>query len=154
MLMKVYGFTSTNPPVLTDPSNIAAGSRACPIETFHAYLPFDNNISTNNTPMFVWSAVENTTVYELEVSTSALFASLVEGYPQDVNGIQYTTPTLPDGIYYWRVRAKTPPDGAFTATRTFTVRPPQMPSVNINTQAASFSLSWSEITEADGYVIE
>ena len=67
-----------------------------------------NKITTNdNTPTLAWFTMAwsgHTGTYEIQISKNSKFKSLVH----EADGIaqtSYTTPELPDGKYFWRVRA-------------------------------------------------
>ena len=76
-------------------------------------------------PRFTWTAVPNAVTYELQVSTSSVFAagSTVLGGPiMGITGTSYqpTAALNPNTTYYWRVRAVSPCATApFSATQTF-----------------------------------
>jgi hypothetical protein len=56
-----------------------------------------------DSPSFSWSAVTDATYYELEIATNTQFSPLVVG--QALAGTTYSALPLPNGTYYWRVRA-------------------------------------------------
>jgi glucose/arabinose dehydrogenase len=63
---------------------------------------------TTTQPTLTWSPVSWATAYELQISASPTFAVLypVTGNPFPSTTLQYTTSGLPNGLFYWRVRAK------------------------------------------------
>jgi hypothetical protein len=69
--------------------------------------PENNTILTDNTPALAWNASTGANRYRVDIATDSSFTHLV------VNGATVTTTTytvpnalaLPDGLYYWRVRA-------------------------------------------------
>ncbi|MBI5667825.1 MAG: hypothetical protein HZC41_07435 [Chloroflexi bacterium] len=70
----------------------------------------------DNTPTLIWTPISWADQYEVQISYNSSFTSLVPGYPAFVPGTpgpepptSFTVPTaLPDGTYYWRVRAHDP----------------------------------------------
>lgn len=77
-----------------------------PIYPYTPYLLFPENDITSyrNASSFSWSRTKGVTEYNLQIDNSITFSSL------DVNittsNSVYSIPTLPEGIYNWRVRAK------------------------------------------------
>jgi hypothetical protein len=54
-----------------------------------------------------WSEVVGAQYYDLEISKSAVFAGTPDLKVENARGTRYeVSPTLPNGSYYWRVRAK------------------------------------------------
>ncbi len=73
--------------------------------------PVNNAVTTGltdpptGTPTFQWHPVPGATQYEIQISTSAGFAQIVDS--ATTHATTYTPPiTLGDGVYYWRVRAQ------------------------------------------------
>jgi hypothetical protein len=76
------------------------------------------------TPTFNWNAVPDATSYEIQVDNSSTFSS-----PEasgSVAATWFTSGYLPNGTYYWRVRAKNIIDesGAWSAARSVIVNVP------------------------------
>jgi hypothetical protein len=68
--------------------------------------PANNSIFVTTTPLFKWHKVSNAVSYELEVSTSKYFTTLV----LDLSSLtdttyQVTTPLSQSTVFYWHVRA-------------------------------------------------
>lgn len=100
--------------------------------------PANGAVLTDNDVEIEWDEVLTADQYEIDLSTVPTFATHVIGYPQvtydlyhlfDGNAIYPGEQPLPDGVYYWRVRAKYPGEGLYTAIRSFTVdtTPPAVP---------------------------
>lgn len=84
---------ATLPPSLTSPSN-------------GAYI-------NDNTPTASWTPVILATEYHIQVALKDDFSTILgENYPTVAS---YTaSPPLPDGLYYWRVRANAPSTGGWS----------------------------------------
>ncbi len=68
--------------------------------------PQPNFYTTNRVPL-LWTAVSWATAYEIEIDTQSSFASpLTHETIVNAPALDYTTPALADGIYFWRVRAR------------------------------------------------
>ncbi|HEX2905414.1 MAG TPA: hypothetical protein VHO69_01030 [Phototrophicaceae bacterium] len=70
--------------------------------------PETNKIfTTNNRPVLSWKAVPGANRYRVDISTNSTFTAMaVNG--ATVTTLSYTVPTalaLPNGTYYWRIRA-------------------------------------------------
>jgi subtilisin-like proprotein convertase family protein len=64
------------------------------------------NFFMTSTPLLTWNLVTGAVRYEVQVARNVTFTTLA--FPtQTVNApsVSFTTPSLEDGIYYWRVRA-------------------------------------------------
>jgi predicted outer membrane repeat protein len=66
------------------------------------------NYFTSNTVTLTWSALSWATGYEVQLSTSSAFSSLLCGgtLQTDASTLSVTTCQLTPGTYYWRVRGK------------------------------------------------
>ncbi len=82
--------------------------------------PISGSYISDPTPDFTWSAVTGATEYELQISASSTFSPLKEN-PKNLSSTAYTSGTLIDGKYYWRVRTMTPSLGTWSSVRNFTV---------------------------------
>src|SRR5690349_7447458 len=73
-------------------------------------------------PEFQWTAVSGATSYRIQVSNDIAFTTLV--VDQTTPNTSYTptaTAAIPDGVWYWRVRAEAPATaGAYSSIWTFT----------------------------------
>jgi hypothetical protein len=76
--------------------------------------PDDGTTTTDNTPWLDWTDVTDPSGvrYQLQVDDNADFSSPVLNRTW-VSLCSTTLPTLPDGVYYWRVRAV---DGEYNAS--------------------------------------
>lgn len=82
------------------------------------------NYFTTNTALLTWYGVTWATGYEVQVDNSIAFATLefsTNALPGNATSV--TTSALPDGLYYWRVRAKRTDGtwGVWSATESFTI---------------------------------
>jgi len=130
-------------------------------------------VTNDTTPVMDWTVPANwvtpplgmTLTYELQLSTSATFATLVEGAVTGINDTSYEwNPELtPGATYYWRVRAITNlgSAGAFSAAYRFTVdtQAPVTPSLTtpaVNGVATVLRpvFTWARVTDATRYFIQ
>ncbi len=83
--------------------------------------PANETLNSDNTSYFEWTTVIDGTLYQLQVDNNWDFNSAIVDYTSGT--IYYTTPTLADGTYYWRVRAADGLDnwGEWSETWVFTI---------------------------------
>ena len=112
---------------------------------------------------FDWSDVAGATAYTIQVDEISEFgAPLI--LSANTSASQFTTSALPDGNWFWRVRAE---GGAWSSVRRITVQsappppPPPEPgapslvSPLADAQVAQpFTFNWSDVDDAAWYVIE
>jgi len=67
--------------------------------------PLDGLSINNNTPTFSWNSAQNGNTYEIQISSDQAFKNLAQDHTSGVAEVSYRASTLPDGSYYWRVRA-------------------------------------------------
>ncbi|HUN10574.1 MAG TPA: PQQ-dependent sugar dehydrogenase [Aggregatilineales bacterium] len=68
--------------------------------------PIRNRFTSTDTNLVLnWLPVSGATGYEVQISTSSTFSSLVTVPGNPYPGTTLTMPMVPPGIYYWRVRA-------------------------------------------------
>jgi hypothetical protein len=81
--------------------------------------------TNDNTPVFTWSAVPLGTVYQIQIDNQSNFASPERDFTAGAGVLSYAPALLPDGTYYWRVRAyngNTPPEaGAWSPGRVLVI---------------------------------
>jgi hypothetical protein len=88
-------------------SNTTSGTtQVCPLKpSIPALLsPKSGTFTNDNTPTFEWGSVAYGEQYEIQISSTYTFKALVDTHTG--SGLSYTQATLPDGKYYWRVRAQ------------------------------------------------
>jgi hypothetical protein len=84
-------------------------------------------ITNDTTPTFTWNKVAGIGIrYEIQISTVSTFLTTVtlNPSPVDLTAETYTPTTLPEGLYYWRVRAVNTagtPSLLWSTVRSFTV---------------------------------
>jgi predicted phage tail protein len=85
--------------------------------------PAANAATTDNTPTFTWTAVPYATSYRIEIDNNNNFSS--PEFTASLSGFSQTASLLPNGTYYWRVRANNSlaQPGAWAATRTLRIVP-------------------------------
>ena len=84
-------------------------SRSCTIDSLGPnpptlISPDDDAHQSDTTPQFQWTAPATADGYHLQIATSNQFTTLVRNIT--LASTTYTTTTLADDIYYWRVRAE------------------------------------------------
>ena len=69
-----------------------------------ATAPKNGSLSVDTTPELTWNAANYAVSYHIQVSTSSRFTTIVQEM-DDITNLAYIAGELPDGRYYWRVRA-------------------------------------------------
>jgi predicted phage tail protein len=123
-----------------------------------------NGASYNTLPHFSWNPVTGADHYEFQIAADAAFTSSVLGFGQDDFITKNTTATvlktLPNGTYYWRVRAQSltgSSQSAWSDTQSFTMAWSSTPSPTSPTNGASLVypqpllLNWSNVAGAQKY---
>jgi hypothetical protein len=118
-----------------------------------------NGVQVDLPLTFIWSSVDNSTGYRIEVDTTLTFSSPV--ILVDVDDTTYSTSNLDNGTYYWHVAAYNQDDelGDFAYPNSFTVAAGGSAPRNFTLAAAnageSVLLSWNEPLEGqpDGYIV-
>jgi hypothetical protein len=86
--------------------------------------PSTNAVTTDNSPTFIWQAVTWGNVYQLQIDNNSTFTSPERSITGGV--LTYTPSVLPNGVYYWRVRAwnsnVSPEQGAWSVVRKLTIQ--------------------------------
>ncbi len=64
---------------------------------------------TSGTPVITWNRVSDATGYEVQIATGSTFAPAAVVYDDDTlpSDTLFVSPTLENGLYYWRVRFRT-----------------------------------------------
>lgn len=85
--------------------------------------PANALLSNDPAPDFSWASVADGDTYEIQFSGSSTFASILLDVTGSSGVTIYTDAVLPDGVIYWRVRAKNiyASPGAWSLVRTFTL---------------------------------
>ena len=93
--------------------------------------PDNASVSNDTTPTFSWNAVAYGHTYQLEISEKANFAVKLRSFKGTPGILTYTAEALPNGVYYWHVRALNVKSaaGAWSPARSFTIdiTPPAAP---------------------------
>lgn len=107
-------------------------------------------VISDKTPTLTWGGVLHASSYQLQISKNANFKEIVVTY----NGpaITFTSNSLADGTYYWRVAGVNSLGyvGAWSATRSFTIdtTPPAIPVIDKPTNSATVrgvpAISWKK----------
>jgi hypothetical protein len=125
-------------------------------------LPANAFVTNDATPDFSWASVVSGNTYELEISNATTFATKQQTFTGAVGVLNYTATTIPDGIWYWHVRALNVNSvaGAWSASRSFTIdtTPPIAPVLSAPLNAASVigtpAFSWLTTLTASKYQFE
>lgn len=121
--------------------------------------PANGAITNDNTPAFSWNAVTSAEAYNIVVDNQSDFSS--PAVNSQVNALSFTSGTLADNLYYWRVRGVSGANsGAWSSTRTFTIdtQPPGVPTLLTPPNAAETSnrtinLTWQAQDDAAQYQV-
>src|SRR5690606_5241090 len=83
------------------------------------------NRYTTLTPTLTWGSITWATGYEVQVSNLPNFSVLSSTTTTDANTLAYTTTSLANGTYYWRVRAQRANGSwsGWSAVDSFVIRP-------------------------------
>jgi hypothetical protein len=72
-----------------------------------------NNVSVQSLPAFDWAPVRRAAVYDFELAADRRFGAIVSKGSVDTHNTAVTLDkSIPDGTYYWRIRAITAHDSA------------------------------------------
>lgn len=126
------------------------------------YEPVNGNFVPTTTPSFTWSSAWNAKNYRLEVDDNANFQS-VNYYYTTSKTSNTATRNLPQGVYYWRVRAlnayQTP--GNWSSTGQFIVNPkPATPALSAPAQNKLIEdttrpgFTWQSVANAVRYQLQ
>ncbi|MBI3159526.1 MAG: hypothetical protein HYZ26_08020, partial [Chloroflexi bacterium] len=124
--------------------------------------PANNALTNNNAPTLAWNAVAFGNTYQVQIDNLSTFASPEQDWTGDVGVLSYGTGTLPDGKYYWRVRARNVNGeaGAWAAARYFTIdtTPPGGPNLTAPADLAAVrgpaTHTWSVPSSAYRYQLQ
>ena len=144
--------------MLAGASTAAASLRAPRLQS-----PSDRG-SVQSVPYFSWTSVRRAAQYQFEFSADSKFSSAVNGFAQgpiSINGTAITDDkAIPNGKYYWRVRAVTSADhaGRWSTVRTLTKAWTATPTLQSPTGGATIDwptnplvLQWSSVPYAVTY---
>jgi hypothetical protein len=124
--------------------------------------PAASAVTNDSTPDFTWNSVVSGNTYELEISSASTFATKQQTFVSGVGVLNYTATNIPDGLWYWHVRALNVNSGAgaWSAYRSFTVDTtgPVAPTLSAPANAASVigtpAFSWTAAATATKYQFE
>lgn len=126
-----------------------------------------NGVSVESLPAFEWKAVAHAASYQFELAADPRFASLVrrtlsgQGSLKSYNTAATLDKTVPDGTYYWRVRALSAKDksGPWSPTRRVVKAWSAAPRIlggdglAVAWPAAPLVLRWSSVPYATKYLV-
>jgi uncharacterized protein (DUF1810 family) len=126
--------------------------------------PAANVVLSDNTPTFRWNAIATGNTYQIQIDDLATFASPnVNETTLQTTPTSYTTSVLPNGRYYWRVRAINAygATGAWSLGRLVTIDA-EVPTVPVmlapvdgaNSTNRMLTLSWQAVTGGTAYEIQ
>lgn len=123
----------------------------------------DADASVQTAPVFRWKKVRRAVKYEFQLSDDSGFRSVVTGGSVDTYNNAFTLEdALPDGDYYWRVRAVNAKNdaGRWSGGRSFTKRWSTRPTLlsptdekPIRYPADPFVLRWEPVPHAVKYIV-
>jgi len=123
----------------------------------------DNDANVQAAPIFKWRKVRRAEKYEFQLSADSGFRSIVTGGTVDTYNNAYTlADSLPDGDYYWRVRAINVKQDAGrwsqarALTKRWSARPTLLTPLDekvINYPSDPFLLRWEPVPQAVKYVV-
>jgi hypothetical protein len=125
--------------------------------------PRNNVLTSDNTPSLTWTAVNDGNVYQVQIGADRRFNSLIQEIEVLGSELAYTALSLPDGRYYWRVRALNAvgAPGKWSARRTFIVdtTPPAVPALAAPASDARVTnpkliLQWNKVKDAVRYELQ
>jgi subtilisin family serine protease len=138
--------------------NIIANLPAVPVQT----APVSGFLTANTTPSFTWNPAVGAATYDIQLDNNSNFSS-PEETTSGLMVTNFTSPSLADGVWYWRVRAinVNPEAGAWTAARMFTIDTTAPAAPNLSAPVNSFSarinaplLSWTAAAGATTYQVQ
>ncbi len=117
----------------------------------------ENNDSTGNpTPTFKWSSIEDATEYEFVLDDDTTFSFPITNITTSATSYTPTDP-LPDGTYYWKVRAKLPEGtGDWSSVNRLAIDaiPTLFSPENEETlRTLTITFTWSSIPGASSYTL-
>ncbi|MCX6132225.1 MAG: DUF5050 domain-containing protein [Ignavibacteriales bacterium] len=124
--------------------------------------PADGAQGQSTNPSFSWLSVNGATSYQLQVSSTSSFSTLVVDQ-SFLATPSFTVTGLSNGLtYYWRVRAANAGGpGPFSSTRSFVTIPLSPPAPLLNTPldgaqkvSASPTLTWYAVSSAETYRVQ
>jgi predicted phage tail protein len=127
--------------------------------------PANHSLINDNTPTFTWQAGNNSAnqTYEIQVDKNSTFPNPLPDATTAMGILSETSSTLPDGTYYWRVRAisSTGAVGSWATTASFTIDsvPPAVPVLTYPGNGAAvtnpkLALNWSAAAGAATYQVQ
>jgi hypothetical protein len=122
-----------------------------------------NNASVQSLPTFEWASVPRATTYQFEFAADSHFGAIVSHGSFETHNTAATLDTaMPDGMYYWRVRAITAQDtgGPWSRVRRLVKRWTSAPTglspnggATINWPTQPLVLSWGSVPYAVKYLL-
>ena len=96
-----------------------------PLQVPRALTPRDGIALDTGQPFIAWSSIQGASFYRLQLASDAAFSQDLLDVSGLVNNNFRPVEALPAGQYYWRIQSVDANRGksAFSASRTFTVRP-------------------------------
>ncbi len=120
----------------------------------------NNALTSETAPTFAWMSAARGLYYQIQIASDTTFAYPIQNVTGGENILTYTALPLPDGKYYWRVRAYNIYDvpGAWSTVFNFTVdaTPPDAPVLvapltDASVTNAKLKLSWTRVPDAVKY---
>ena len=67
--------------------------------------PANAILTSNPTPIFSWNSVTGGNTYQIQIDNAYTFAHPEQTYTSAVGELSYNASEIPNGVWYWRVRA-------------------------------------------------
>lgn len=117
-------------------------------------------VTNSPSPSFSWTLVRNARAYEITIALDENFSQVILN--QATSKPAFTAQTLPDGIFFWKVRAYNPDmlPGKYSATQVFTIdKTPPTPPIPASPANNSSSpkrpwLQWNASIDAVQFQVE
>lgn len=127
-----------------------------PLATPSLSSPANGFVTNSSTVDLSWTNVTNNAGYDVQISSSNTFTTIQASSSRGTNVTTWTTPALPAGQWYWRVRAKNSTViGSWSAVRNFTSLGPVTLISPTNGYITNISpnLQWQQVTGNGGYTV-
>jgi hypothetical protein len=125
--------------------------------------PDKNALLSSNVPIFQWYPVDDGFTYQIQIDDDSQFGSPAQDNVLAVGDLTYTAAALPEGTWYWRVRAITwvgapgqwSQRWAFTVDITPSVSPlPTRPAYDAHVTNKQLRLEWEKVDDVDYYELQ
>jgi C1A family cysteine protease len=124
--------------------------------------PNSTAVLSNNAPVLSWASASYAATYEIQIDTTYTFPAPLVQEVVGITGLSHVIDSLPDGKYYWHVRAVNANNtaGSWSAYRYFTIdtTPPAVPllskPLNDSKSIGTPTFTWLASTTATRYQMQ